>query len=56
VPIAQQMTSARRAIIVRDYDSVESREIVYTGGVRFPHLEQIPGSHDYLSEILEPQK
>jgi predicted metalloprotease with PDZ domain len=44
------------SLIVRDYDSVESREIAYTGGVRFPHLERIPGSYDYLSEILTPRK
>jgi predicted metalloprotease with PDZ domain len=42
-------------LIVRNFDSVESREIQYAGGVRYPHLEQIPGSHDYLSEILEPR-
>jgi predicted metalloprotease with PDZ domain len=43
------------ALIVRNFDSVESREIQYAGGVRFPHLERIPGTHDYLSEILEPR-
>jgi predicted metalloprotease with PDZ domain len=43
------------SVIVRNFDSVESREIQYAGGVRYPHLERIPGTHDYLSEILEPQ-
>jgi predicted metalloprotease with PDZ domain len=43
------------SLIVRNFDSVESREIQYAGGVRYPHLERIPGTHDYLSEILEPQ-
>jgi|SRR5271157_720369 len=43
------------SLIVRNFDSVESREIEYAGGVRYPHLERIPGSHDYLSEILEPR-
>ena len=43
------------SVVVRNFDSVESREIKYAGGVRYPHLEQIPGSHDYLSEILEPR-
>jgi predicted metalloprotease with PDZ domain len=42
-------------LVVRNFDSVESREIKYSGGVRFPHLEQIPGAHDYLSEILAPR-
>jgi predicted metalloprotease with PDZ domain len=43
------------SIIVRNFDSVESREIKYAGGVRYPHLEQIPGTHDYLGEILAPR-
>jgi predicted metalloprotease with PDZ domain len=42
-------------VLVRNFDSVESHEIQYVGGVRYPHLERIPGSHDYLSEILEPR-
>jgi predicted metalloprotease with PDZ domain len=42
-------------LVVRNFDSVESHEIQYAGGVRYPHLERIPGSHDYLSEILEPR-
>jgi predicted metalloprotease with PDZ domain len=42
-------------LIVRNFDSVESREIQYAGGLRYPHLEQIPGSHDYLSAILAPR-
>ncbi len=41
------------SLIVRNFESVELREIKYAGGVRYPHLERIPGSHDYLSEILE---
>lgn len=43
------------SLLVRNFDSVETHEIQYAGGVRFPHLERIPGSHDYLSEILEPR-
>jgi len=43
------------SLLVRNFDSVESHEIQYAGGVRFPHLERIPGRHDYLSEILEPR-
>jgi predicted metalloprotease with PDZ domain len=42
-------------LIVRNFGSVESREIAYAGGVRYPHLERIPGTHDYLSEILAPR-
>jgi predicted metalloprotease with PDZ domain len=47
--------SGKISVIVRNFDSVESREIQYAGGLRHPHLERIPGTHDYLSEILEPQ-
>jgi predicted metalloprotease with PDZ domain len=43
------------SLVIRNFDSIESREIHYAGGVRFPHLERIPGSHDYLGEILEPR-
>ncbi len=42
-------------LIVRNFGSVESREIQYAGGLRYPHLERIPESHDYLSEILAPR-
>ena len=38
---------------VRNFNSVETHEIRYAGGVRYPHLERIPGTHDYLSEMLE---
>lgn len=47
--------NGRILLIVRNFDSVETREIQYAGGVRFPHLEPIPGSHDYLGEILAPR-
>jgi predicted metalloprotease with PDZ domain len=47
--------NGRISLIVRNFDSVETREIQYAGGVRFPHLEPIPGSHDYLGEILAPR-
>ncbi len=43
------------SVVVRNFDSVDTREIQYAGGVRHPHLERIPGSHDYLSEILQPR-
>jgi predicted metalloprotease with PDZ domain len=47
--------NGRISVIVRNFDSVETHEIQYAGGVRYPHLERIPGSHDYLSEILAPR-
>jgi predicted metalloprotease with PDZ domain len=44
------------SLIVKNFDSVETHEIQYSGGIRYPHLERIPGSHDYLSEILAPRE
>jgi predicted metalloprotease with PDZ domain len=43
------------SLVVRNFDSVRTYELQYTGGLRYPHLERIPGSHDYLSEILAPR-
>lgn len=43
-------------LVVRNFDSVETREINYAGGVKHAHLERIPGTHDYLTEILQPRK
>ena len=40
------------ALVVRNFDSVKTFEVHYAGGVRYPHLERIPGTHDYLSEIF----
>jgi predicted metalloprotease with PDZ domain len=39
-------------LIVQNFDSVEIRELKYKGGLHYPHLERIPETHDYLSEIL----
>jgi len=43
------------SMLVRNFNSLRSYEIQYTGGLRYPHLERIPGTHDYLSEILQPK-
>jgi len=42
-------------LLVRNFDTFESHEIRYAGGLRYPHLERIPGTHDYLSEIFAPR-
>jgi predicted metalloprotease with PDZ domain len=41
-------------LVVKNFDSVGSYEIKYAGGLRYPHLGRIPGSRDYLTEILSP--
>jgi predicted metalloprotease with PDZ domain len=43
------------SMIVRNFDTVGSYEIQYAGGVRYPHLERIPDTHDYLSDIFQPR-
>lgn len=43
------------ALQVRNFNSIETYEIRYGGGVRYPHLERIPEKHDYLSEMLGPR-
>jgi predicted metalloprotease with PDZ domain len=43
------------SLVVRNFATVETHEIQYAGGVRYPHLERIPGTHDYLTEILTPR-
>jgi len=42
-------------LLMRNFDSVATYEIHYAGGIRHPHLERIPGMHDYLSDILAPR-
>jgi predicted metalloprotease with PDZ domain len=46
--------NGKLTLMVRNFDSVEIRELKYVGGLRYPHLERIPGTHDFLSEILAP--
>jgi predicted metalloprotease with PDZ domain len=43
------------SVTVRNFNSTEVHEVKYSGGARFPHLEPIPGVHDYLTEILGPK-
>ena len=42
-------------LVVRNFKSIETRTVRYDGGLRYPHLEAIPGVHDYLTEILAPR-
>lgn len=42
-------------LVIRNFDSVETRQIQYAGRLRYPHLERIPETRDYLSEILQPK-
>jgi predicted metalloprotease with PDZ domain len=48
--------NGRIALLVRNFASVQSRDIRYAGGLRYPHLERIPAATDYLSDILTAQR
>jgi len=45
-------SNGRISLGVKNFDSIRTYDIRYAGGLRYPHLEQIPGRLDYLSEIL----
>lgn len=45
--------SGEIAFIVRNFGRVESYNLKYAGGLRYPHLEPIAGKPDLLSEILK---
>lgn len=57
--LAAAITQARRTqapitLLVRDGRQYRSVAIDYHGGLRYPHLEPIPGAPDLLGDILRP--
>jgi predicted metalloprotease with PDZ domain len=52
---AGQTSSAPIELLVRSGDLFQTVRIDYHDGVRFPHLEQIPGAPARLDEILAPR-
>lgn len=46
--------SAPISVIVSNTGSLETHEIGYHQGIRYPHLERIQSSDDHLDEILKP--
>jgi predicted metalloprotease with PDZ domain len=40
---------------VKDFDQTRTVEIDYHDGLRYPHLQRIEGTPDYLSQILAPR-
>ena len=46
--------SAAIEIVAMNTGTLEKHEIHYQGGSRYPHLERVDGSADYLGEILKP--
>jgi predicted metalloprotease with PDZ domain len=39
-------------LLVKDVDTYRTLPITYTDGLRYPHLERIEGSTDYLTPIF----
>ncbi|HXP69308.1 MAG TPA: M61 family peptidase, partial [Candidatus Dormibacteraeota bacterium] len=53
--IAGSRSSAGTIVIIAtNTGAIETHEIHYQGGNRYPHLERIDGTADYLSDILKP--
>lgn len=47
-------SSAAIEIVATNTGTIETHQIQYRDGNRFPHLERIEGTPDYLDEILKP--
>ncbi|MBP8098288.1 MAG: M61 family metallopeptidase [Arenimonas sp.] len=43
-------------LLVNNLDHIDTVRIDYRGGLRYPHLERIPGTPDRLASILAPRK
>ncbi|HWU70352.1 MAG TPA: hypothetical protein VN017_03235 [Pseudoxanthomonas sp.] len=43
-------------LMVKEFDRYRTVKIDYHGGLRYPHLERIPGKPDYLTPILTARK
>ncbi len=42
-------------LVVKSEGGVASVRIVYDGGLRYPHLERIPGTPDRVGQIFSPR-
>lgn len=43
-------------LLVKEFDRYRSIGIDYHGGLRYPHLERVAGTPDYLTPIFSPRK
>ncbi|WP_115720086.1 M61 family metallopeptidase [Gallaecimonas mangrovi] len=41
-------------LLVKSFDKYETIKIDYHAGLKYPHLERIKGTKDYLSQVLKP--
>ncbi len=53
---AAQADKAPVRLLVKEFDRFRTINVNYSGGLRFPHLERIAGSTDYLTPILSARK
>jgi predicted metalloprotease with PDZ domain len=52
---ASEHSGAPIEILLKDGELYRTVKIDWHGGLHYPHLERIAGSHDYLSELLAPR-
>jgi hypothetical protein len=43
-------------LLLKEFDQYRTVGIDYHGGLRYPHLERIPGKPDYLTPIFTARK
>jgi predicted metalloprotease with PDZ domain len=53
--VAAKNDGAPIELLVKDGDLYRSVRVDYRDGLKYPHLERIPGTRDRLSAILEPR-
>ncbi|MGH8278397.1 MAG: M61 family metallopeptidase [Gammaproteobacteria bacterium] len=49
-------TSAPIQLLIKNVERYQTYAVNYHDGLRYPHLERIPGSEDYLDQIVAPLK
>ena len=59
--LSEAVTAAKDAkapivLLVNSFDKILTIKLDYHGGLRYPHLERIPGTPDRLSQIHAPRK
>ena len=52
---AAKDTTTPIELIVRNGDNYRTIQLEYHDGLRFPHLERIPGRTDWIGRILAPR-
>jgi len=53
--IAAEHSKAPIELLIKDGDLYRTVKVDYHGGLHYPHLARIDGSHDYLSELYTPR-